>query len=122
LHLLRGYHWPGNVRQLRSVVRRAGLITSGKVTAANIQACMPSRPTQISVPARPTVPPDAVLRDLVHERVRQVERDAILGALGQAAGNQAAAARQLGIDYKTFRVKLKSFKQEASVSHALAAP
>jgi DNA-binding NtrC family response regulator len=45
----------------------------------------------------------------VQQRVQQVERESILNALAEARGNKAAAARRLGIDYKTFRVKLKTF-------------
>lgn len=118
LDLLRSYHWPGNVRQLRNVVRRAGLMASCKVTAAHIKACMPQSDRPAAQGPAPATA-DAPLRDLVQHRVRQVERDAILNALIQARGNKTAAARQLGIDYKTFRIKLKTLEQYASVNHDL---
>jgi DNA-binding NtrC family response regulator len=47
------------------------------------------------------------LRGRVQDKVREVERDAIIEALERAGGNKAEAARQLGIDYKTYRMKLK---------------
>ena len=47
------------------------------------------------------------LRGRVQDKVREVERDAIVEALERAGGNKAEAARQLGIDYKTYRMKLK---------------
>jgi DNA-binding NtrC family response regulator len=74
-------------------------------------------PAAASPPARVT---DVPLRDLVDQRVRQVERDAILAALAGAGGNKAAAARQLGIDYKTFRIKLRGIEQAAAVTHDMA--
>ena len=38
---------------------------------------------------------------------RAIESDAVVRALEQARGNKAEAARLLGIDYKTYRTKLK---------------
>ena len=113
LDLLRGYEWPGNVRQLRNIVRRAGLLASTEVLAKHVQPFLPNRRTQISVPAQVVLPAHVPLRDLVGQRVRQVEYDAILQAMKLTAGNKAAAARQLGIDYKTFRMKLKALGEPA---------
>ena len=48
------------------------------------------------------------LRGRVQDKIREVERDAIIEALERAGGNKAEAARQLGIDYKTYRMKLKT--------------
>jgi DNA-binding NtrC family response regulator len=46
-----------------------------------------------------------------HQRFRcqidAIEGDAVIAALDQAGGNKAKAARLLGIDYKTYRLKLK---------------
>jgi two-component system nitrogen regulation response regulator GlnG len=120
LELLRSCAWPGNVRQLRNVIRRAGLTASSKVTAQDVQACLPCRPTQVAIHAQIFATADAPLRNLVQHRVQQVERESILHALAQAGGNKAAAARRLGIDYKTFRVKLKTFEQPGAVVRDLA--
>jgi DNA-binding NtrC family response regulator len=118
LDLLQSYPWPGNVRQLRNVVRRAGLMTSGEVTAAHIQTCIPKRAGRVTVTrSSPFHTEPATLRDLVDYRVRLLERDAILDALTQAKGNKTIAARRLGIDYKTFRIKLKVIEQHVPVDH-----
>lgn len=119
LDLLRSCPWPGNARQLRNVVRRAGLTASSTVTAEDIQACLPRRPVQVAVNKQIFSTVDAPLRDLVQHRVQQVERESILNALALDGGNKAAAARRLGIDYKTFRVKLKTFEQPAAVARDL---
>jgi DNA-binding NtrC family response regulator len=118
LDLLRCYNWPGNVRQLRNVMRRAFLIAANVVKVDDIRACLPRPPTRIAVPCAPAG--DTPLRDLVDQRVREVERDAILDALTRAGGNKAAAARQLGVDYKTFRKKLSAIEQPGAVQHDLA--
>jgi DNA-binding NtrC family response regulator len=118
LDLLQSYPWPGNVRQLRNVVRRAGLMTSGEVTAAHIRTCIPKRAGRVTVTSSsPFDTEPATLRDLVDYRVRLLERDAILDALTQAKGNKTIAARRLGIDYKTFRIKLKVIEQHVPVDH-----
>jgi DNA-binding NtrC family response regulator len=118
LDLLQNYPWPGNVRQLRNVIRRASLLTSGKVTAAHIQTCIPKRADRVAVTnSSPFATEPATLRDLVEHRVRLLERDAILDALAQAKGNKTIAARRLGIDYKTFRVKLKIIEQHVLVDN-----
>jgi DNA-binding NtrC family response regulator len=119
LDCLRGYQWPGNVRQLRNVIRRAGLLASHEVTADHVQSCLPARPTQVAVRAPEAATAEVPLRDQVEQRVRQVERDAISRAMAQTAGNKTAAARLLGIDCKTFRVKLKAIKQPVPANREL---
>jgi DNA-binding NtrC family response regulator len=88
------------------------------VTAAHIQTCIPKRAVRVTVTgSSPFDTEPATLRDLVEHRVRLLERDAILDALAQAKGNKTIAARRLGIDYKTFRVKLKIIEQHVLVDN-----
>lgn len=108
LDLMRDYDWPGNARELRNVMRRAALAASSTVTAQDVARCLGERsPMAIRPPPRggDVVP----LHRGMHDKIREVERGAILDALAQAGGNKAEAARLLGIDYKTFRTKLKAF-------------
>jgi len=64
-------------------------------------------------PAIPPPKPDcaASLRDQVRDQIRTIEREAVLAALDQAGGNKTEAARVLGIDYKTYRTKLKLLRE-----------
>ena len=89
LDLLRSHHWPGNVRQLRNVLRRASLslATSCKVTAVHIEAFTP-QPTRIAVQVPSPATADAPLRSMVHERVREVERGAISECPDPGRGKQ----------------------------------
>jgi len=116
LDLLHSYSWPGNVRQLRNVVRRVSLMAPSEITAAHIKECMPQRSNRAAGTGsyRP-VASSTPLRNLVEHRVQQLERGAILDALTHAGGNKTMAARRLGINYKTFRLKLKAIEQTASV-------
>ena len=115
LDLLRGHEWPGNVRELRSVLRRAALVTGDTVTVAQAAGCLTGRGARAASPIRPE-PVGTALRGRVRDTVRQVERDAVIGALEQAGGNKAQAARLLGIDYKTYRIKLKTMMERASAN------
>lgn len=103
---LRSYQWPGNVRELRSIMRRAALIASGSVTSDDLVSCIGDR-----TPALPVqIPAEAPsLRHRLRGQIHAIERDAVVAALEQAGGNKAEAARLLGVDYKTYRTKLKMF-------------
>jgi two-component system nitrogen regulation response regulator GlnG len=107
LDLLRSHAWPGNVRELRTVLRRAALVASDGVTAGQIAGCLNgsrSRPPPPIGTATGATP----LRGRVRDKIREVERHAVIEALQRADGNKAQAARLLGIDYKTYRTKLKT--------------
>ncbi len=107
LDLLRAHRWPGNVRELRNLMRRAALTkTDGAILGFLAESL---GETEVNA-AAPEVAParSPLLRHLVRDRVRSVERDAVVGALHRAGGNKAGAARLLGIDYKTYRMKLKT--------------
>ena len=54
--LLKSYHWPGNVRQLKSVIEQVALFEAGNtVDAATLRQYMPSnRETALTVQSKPT--------------------------------------------------------------------
>ena len=103
LDLLHSYSWPGNVRELRSVMRRAALTLSDIVMPEHL-ACSLSNggAPAVSLPSATTS-----FRQRVRRQVKAIERDEVIAVLDQAGGNKAKAARLLGIDYKTYRMKLK---------------
>jgi DNA-binding NtrC family response regulator len=109
--LLRAYAWPGNVRELRNIMRRVALAATGRAVVSLLAeslnaADVPAALAQTGAAETAACAPRS-LRHLVLDQVRAVERDAVVGALGRAGGNKASAARLLGIDYKTYRKKLK---------------
>ncbi len=106
LDLLRSHDWPGNVRELRSVLRRAALVATEIVTIAQVAGSLTGHRLR-ALPAIRSELGSMALRGRVRDKIREVERDAIIEALERAGGNKAQAARQLGIDYKTYRMKLK---------------
>lgn len=88
---LASYSWPGNLRELNNVVKRAVLMARGAfITQDELSAAMgPVRQEPITA-----------LHDADAERLR------ILNALQQCGGNKSKAARMLGIDRKTLYNKL----------------
>lgn len=92
--LLVQHSWPGNLRELNNVMKRAVLLACGRqITAAELQQAMgPVR--QNAVPT---------LHDEADERQRIEE------ALRQTGGNKAKAARLLGIDRKTIYNKMEKW-------------
>ncbi len=113
LALLRGYDWPGNGRELRNVMRRATLAARAHIAAADVAGCLGSS----ALLDRPFSADSGkgLLSRRLNERIRAVEREAILAALAEAGGNKAAAARLFGVDYKTFRTKLKTVSETGTV-------
>jgi DNA-binding NtrC family response regulator len=104
---LLGFDWPGNVRQLRSTIRRAVLLADGVVGEEHLGLPGSSEPW---VAEQPSAADECVpLRQLVRRAIIEVERNALLRTLRQTGWNKARAARLLQIDYKTMHNKLKEY-------------
>lgn len=98
--LLHDYPWPGNLRELRNIVKRVTLLTSGSlITADDLQRELPQAQPQNDYTPRP-------LFDAEQERRR------IREALEQTRYNKSKAARLLGIDRKTLYNKMKTYGME----------
>ena len=89
--MLASHTWPGNLRELNPVVKRAVLVARGPyITQEELSAAMgPVRQEPITA---------------LHDA--DTERQRILNALQQCGGNKSKAARMLGIDRKTLYNKL----------------
>jgi DNA-binding NtrC family response regulator len=98
--LMRSYPWPGNVRELRNVVERAVILArSGWIETHHLPPFLQGGGEQdadaIVIPAGATA--------------AEAERTLILETLKRVGNNKAEAARQLGMDVKTVRNKLKAY-------------
>ena len=117
LDRLRAYAWPGNIRELQSVIKQALLRASGTVL---LPAFLPELKTEATSEAKE---PTGALPDLdgficeqmardaddiYAETHRQVDKLLLVRALEQTGGNQREAARLLGISRQTLRTKLRS--------------
>jgi DNA-binding NtrC family response regulator len=97
---LEAHPWEGNVRELRSVMERAALISKGGTVE---RADLPFGSEVDEAPAGATgvhpIPEGATLRD--------IERQVLLRTLALADGNQSRAARILGLHESTLRFRLR---------------
>jgi DNA-binding NtrC family response regulator len=102
------YHWPGNVRQLRSAIRRAVLLADDIVTESHLDMHQLPRPGLPSTSATEDMPwGDLSLKEMVRRNNIALEREALTKVLQYTGGNKAKAARILKIDYKTIHTKIK---------------
>lgn len=92
------YHWPGNLRQMKNIVRRATLLAQGKfITTDELSDLQEPAPTLTGIPLRN----------------EETEKQHIIEALRQTGYNKSRAALLLGIDRKTLYNKLKLYGIES---------
>ena len=110
LGALGSYGWPGNIRELRNVVRRAVLQCDAYVKPKDLSIFDGLNGAGVCAPSKPGAVDGGVsLREIVQRNVAQVERETIATVLRRADGNKAEAARMLQVDYKTIHNKLKKY-------------
>jgi DNA-binding NtrC family response regulator len=119
LESLQFHSWPGNVRELENVIRKALLLAQDYTINANhVQSAM-NKDTGLADSANR--PLGEYLDELlaaaqrgestdIHARVMEfTERELFQRAIALAHGNQAKAARWLGISRITIKAKLVQF-------------
>ncbi len=101
MEILKAYSWPGNVRELRNILERAAILAKG----AWIE------PSHLPPYLRNSPAPEKGARTLSPQGVTaaEAEKELILSTLRLTNNNKAEAARQLGLDVKTIRNKLKAY-------------
>ncbi len=111
LELMKTHSWPGNIRELRNVMRQAVLLThDSTIHAEQVKALLgASDRSEASGPLEVPLLPGMALRKIVESATEQVERQAISNALRSTHGNKSQAAKVLDVDYKTLRLKIKKY-------------
>jgi len=108
LNMMFNYPWPGNVRQLRSTIRRAALLADELITEKHLDLKRVPVPGLAFTPKVEGTPWKGLsLREIVEQSTTAVEREVLTQVLKNTGGNKAKAARLLKMDYKTIHVKLK---------------
>ena len=96
---LLNYSFPGNIRELRNLLERACILTSGsEITSFDL-------PAIAKVASSPVFPDEFNLRTLLADW----EREAIVQTLGKTKGGKAEAARRLGLSKSDITYKLAKY-------------
>jgi DNA-binding NtrC family response regulator len=110
LDALLNYNWPGNVRQMRSTIRRATLVATDEITENDLNIKRAAIPGMVFTPKVEGIPwKNASMGEIVQKSTLAVEREVLTQALRYTGGNKAKAARLLQIDNKTIYTKVKKF-------------
>jgi transcriptional regulator of acetoin/glycerol metabolism len=117
--VLLGYAWPGNVRQLRHVLRTAAALADGQtITCAHLPALLtgPSAGPALSGPAPAPAPaPAAADREPVKlNPIQANERQVLLQMLEQYRWNMSNVAKALDVSRNTLYRKLHKLHIEIS--------
>ena len=92
------YHWPGNLRQMKNVVRRATLLAQDQlITLKELTELQQVTHPHVGLPLRN----------------EEAEKHQIIEALRKTGNNKSRAAQLLGIDRKTLYNKLKLYEIES---------
>jgi DNA-binding NtrC family response regulator len=127
LRFLQQHLWPGNVRELENVIRKALLLAHGyPISLEHIQKALaqprPPRPTG-NQPLAGYVAEllrgasRGELENIHSTLLEAVERELYTQAIALAQGNQAKAAKWLGISRPTMREKLLQYGLRPGADH-----
>jgi len=96
MDILTKYNWPGNIRELKSVITKALIFTDADII------------TPDDLPRHLAVNRKDVTRQ--PKTIEEMEKNHIIAVLAETGGNQSKAAEILGINRKTLYKKIHKFK------------
>ncbi|HMJ49576.1 MAG TPA: sigma-54 dependent transcriptional regulator, partial [Burkholderiales bacterium] len=99
LQALLQYDFPGNVRELENVLERSLALSSGPKILRDDLQLTPQQPGE-----RASVPDG---KWPLQDYLDRIEKDAILEALGKTRFNRTAAAKLLGITFRSLRYRME---------------
>jgi DNA-binding NtrC family response regulator len=109
MDVLLAHAWPGNVEELKRVVRRAASLADGPVIGATLVLSVLGRPPASRHLRRRRAP---TVRVAVGDSLANVERRLILRTLQFARGNKRKTAELLKLSLKTIYNKIKEYGLE----------
>jgi two-component system response regulator AtoC len=108
LRRLMEYDWPGNVRDLENVIERAVVLSRGQIITSR-ELPFGDQEGDHEEGEGTDVPSE---RSFFKKSVAQFEKDLIMKALRDAAGNRSKAAEMLGIYRRLLYAKIKEYGLE----------
>jgi two-component system response regulator HydG len=116
------YSWPGNIREMKNVIKRAALLSDDSLIHAKnlpLEISNPSKFISHSFEPHRTGNREMMTTISLKNAAQEAEYEAILKVLKQVNFNKSKAAKLLNIDRKTLYNKMKGFnllREEAAAS------
>lgn len=114
INALNNYAFPGNVRELENILERAVTLCDDEIIIPEhlqlLNGMEPNRPTgssDNSELATNDMSSDFHLGDSLEDYLTDIEKNAILKALEETRWNRTAAAKKLGMSFRSLRYRLK---------------
>jgi transcriptional regulator with PAS, ATPase and Fis domain len=101
LHLLKGYNWPGNIRELENVMERSVIFCTGtSLTVENLPDMLRTK----------SVPTDSTASSSLHgPSLMELEKELIFRTLEKVGNSRQQAAQVLGISQEELDFKLRAY-------------
>lgn len=113
MDILKKYHWPGNIRQLRNVVLTSLILGTSQTLSLADVSWLFDELQPLPQENNPSISSGQIQTSgLACLPLAQVERRAILDTLEHTSGNQTKAAKILGISDRTLRDKIRRYRQQ----------
>jgi two-component system response regulator AtoC len=123
------HSWPGNLKELETFVKRYLVAGDRELTLSGLDTSAPSNGNgshrqmlnlggapreieEVEAMAGASIPKS--LKSLIQSVKWETERNAIAAALGKTGWNRKAAARLLGVSYRTMLYKIDQYHMSAS--------
>jgi two-component system nitrogen regulation response regulator GlnG len=125
---LRGYSWPGNIRELQSVIKQALLQAQGSVLLPSFLPDFSGGTSEGGAAATASTGVDLGIQSFVQQRLQpdarnlyaevhgQLDKFLLAAVLEFTGGSQHQAARLLGIARQTLRLKLRDLGMRVTQS------
>lgn len=98
------YDWPGNVRELENIIERLVLISSGG--AIRREDIPPEVVAGFESPKTGEADKEKPFKEVIRDRMEDVERQMIESTLEECEGNVTQAAKRLGMSRKGLQLKM----------------
>jgi two-component system response regulator PilR (NtrC family) len=107
LQQLQGYDFPGNVRELENILERAIALSSGSEIGVDDLRLLPAGAEEVAANVQAGTQPGELPAGPLPAYLDKVEREAILAALAKTGFNRTAAAKLLGVTFRTLRYRMQ---------------
>jgi len=103
------HHWPGNARELRNALERAGILCDGGVITTAHLSLMAAPALPAGRATEPAAGPSVAALPASAEALESMERAMIERALVEARYNKSKAAKAVGLTRRMFYVRLRRY-------------